>query len=77
MWLIGECNDADAVNTRMCWADRMWDVLQKETAVQKRKTALRVDVANAVRRLWKVGADGRADPCVDSGNYRPSRHLPE
>jgi hypothetical protein len=39
----------------------MWDVLQKETAVQKGKgkTALRVDVANAVRRLWKVGADGR------------------
>jgi hypothetical protein len=29
----------------------MWDVLQKETAVQKGKTALRVkDVANAVRR---------------------------
>jgi hypothetical protein len=37
----------------------MWDVLQKETAVQKGKTALRVDVANAVRRLWKVEADGR------------------
>jgi hypothetical protein len=37
----------------------MWDVLQKETAVQKGKTALRVDVANAVRRLWKVDADGR------------------
>jgi hypothetical protein len=36
----------------------MWDVLQKETAVQK-GTALRVDVANAVRRLWKVDADGR------------------
>ena len=30
-----------------------------ETAVQKGKTALRVDVANAVRRLWKVDADGR------------------
>jgi hypothetical protein len=30
-----------------------------ETAVQKGKTALRVDVANAVRRLWKVTADGR------------------
>jgi hypothetical protein len=27
--------------------------------VQKGKTALRVDVANAVRRLWKVDADGR------------------
>jgi hypothetical protein len=37
----------------------MWDVLQKETAVQKGKTALRVDVANAVRRLWKVDADER------------------
>jgi hypothetical protein len=37
----------------------MWDVLQKETAVQKGKTALRVDVANAARRLWKVDADGR------------------
>jgi hypothetical protein len=42
-----------------CWADRMWDVLQKETAVQKAKAALRVDVANAVRRLWKADADGR------------------
>jgi hypothetical protein len=41
------------------WADRMWDVLQKETAVQKGKTALHVDVANAVRRLWKVDDDGR------------------
>jgi hypothetical protein len=29
---------------------RMWEVLQKETAVQKGKSALRVDVANAVRR---------------------------
>jgi hypothetical protein len=37
----------------------MWDVLQKETAVQKGKIALRVDVVNAVRRLWKVDADGR------------------
>jgi hypothetical protein len=34
-----------------CWADWMWDVLKKGTAVQKGKTALRVDVANAVRRL--------------------------
>jgi hypothetical protein len=37
----------------------MWNVLQKETAVQKGKTALRVDVANAVRGLWKGGAGGR------------------
>jgi hypothetical protein len=37
----------------------MWDVLQKETAVQKGKAVLRADVADAVRRLWKVGADGR------------------
>jgi hypothetical protein len=41
-------------------ADRMWEVLlKKETAVQKGKTTLRVDVANAVRRLWKVYDDGR------------------
>jgi hypothetical protein len=32
-------------------------VLQKETAMQKGKTALRVDVANDVRQLWKAGAD--------------------
>jgi hypothetical protein len=57
--VIGECNGAGAVDTRICWADRMWDVLQKETAVKKGKTALRVDVANAVRRLRKVDADGR------------------
>jgi hypothetical protein len=37
----------------------MWELLKKETAVQKGKTALRVDVANAVRRLWKVDDDGR------------------
>ena len=44
---------------RTGWADRMWEVLKKETAVQKEKTALRVDVANAVRRLWKADDDGR------------------
>jgi hypothetical protein len=33
----------------------MWDVLKQETTVQKGKTALRVDVANAVRRLWMEG----------------------
>ena len=57
--MIGECNDVDAVAARTGWADRMWEVLKKETAVQKVKTALRVDVANAVRRLWKVDDDGR------------------
>jgi hypothetical protein len=36
----------------------MWEVLKKETAVQKGKMALRVDVANAVRRLRKVDDDG-------------------
>ena len=36
----------------------MWDVLQKETAVQKGKTELRVDVANAV--LPKCGFNGDA-----------------
>jgi hypothetical protein len=46
----------------------MWDVLQKETAVQKGKTALRVDVANVVRRLWKVDGDGRGSLRVGSGN---------
>jgi hypothetical protein len=53
MYVIGECNDADAdaVDTRTCWADRMWDVLQKETAVQKGEIALRVDMVNDVRQL--------------------------
>jgi hypothetical protein len=37
----------------------MWEVLKKETVVQKGKPALRVDVANAVRLLWKVDDDGR------------------
>jgi hypothetical protein len=32
---------------------------ERKTTVQKGKTVLRVDVANAVRRLWKVDADGR------------------
>jgi hypothetical protein len=67
--VIGECNGADAVSARTCWADRMWDVLQKETAVQKGKTALRVDVANAVRRLWKAGA-------VMGGSLRGPRERP-
>jgi hypothetical protein len=35
----------------------MWEVLKKETAVQKGKTALRVGVAGDLRRLWKVGDD--------------------
>jgi hypothetical protein len=39
--VIGECNDVDAVAARTGWADRMWEVLKKETAVQKWKTALR------------------------------------
>jgi hypothetical protein len=30
----------------------MWDVLRKGTVVQKRNTALRVDVADAMKRLW-------------------------
>jgi hypothetical protein len=38
----------------------MWEVLKKGTAVQKEKTALRMnDVANAVRRLWKTDEEGR------------------
>jgi hypothetical protein len=57
----------------------MWDVLQKEIAVQKVKTALRVDVAaNAVRRLRKGDADGRVPAwAVGSGNDRPTRKLLE
>jgi hypothetical protein len=49
--VIGECNDVDAVAALTGWADRIWEALKKEIAVQKGKTALRVDVANAVRRL--------------------------
>jgi hypothetical protein len=41
--VIGECNDVDDVAARTGWGDRMWDALQKEVAVQKGKTALRVD----------------------------------
>jgi hypothetical protein len=37
----------------------MWEVLKKETAVQKGKTALRMDVAHDVWQLWKVDGDGR------------------
>jgi hypothetical protein len=36
----------------------MWEVLKKETAVQKGKTALRMDVAHDVWQLWKVDGDG-------------------
>ena len=56
--MIGECNGVGAVAARTGWVDRMWEVLKKETAVQKGKMALRVDVANAVRRLRKVDDDG-------------------
>jgi hypothetical protein len=31
----------------------MWEVLRKETAVQKGKTALRVDGADAIKWLWE------------------------
>jgi hypothetical protein len=48
----------------------MWDVLQKETAVQKGKTAMRVDVANAAWRLLEVDGDGRV-PAWDPGTTGP------
>jgi hypothetical protein len=69
--VIGECNDADAV---------MLPVLAHAGPIgcgmQKGKTALHVDVANSVRRLWKVDDDGRIHAWAP-GNDRPSRHLPE
>jgi hypothetical protein len=37
----------------------MCDVLRKNTAVQKGKTALRVDVADAMKRLWERDEHGR------------------
>jgi hypothetical protein len=45
----------------------MCEVLKKETPVQKGKTALRVDVANAVRRLWKVDDDDGRFPAWAPG----------
>jgi hypothetical protein len=37
----------------------MWEVLRKETTVQSGRTALRTDVADAMKRLWARGEHGR------------------
>jgi hypothetical protein len=68
--VVGECNDADAVDTRRtCWADRMWDVLQKETAVQKGKTTLRV-------WTWRMLYGGCGRWMLMGGSLRGLRERP-
>ena len=57
--VIGECNDDVAVQARSEWGDRMWEVLRKETTVQSGRTALRTDVADAMKRLWARDEHGR------------------
>jgi hypothetical protein len=66
--VIGECNYAGAVDTRTCWADQMWDVLQKETAVQKGKTAL--------LWTWRVLYGGCGRWMLMGGSLRGPRERP-
>jgi hypothetical protein len=51
--VIGECNDDDAVQARSAWGIECGRCCGKKgTAVQKGKTTLRVDVADAMEQLW-------------------------
>ena len=54
--VIGECPGKRAVEIRTDWADRMWRLVQEETMDSKAPLAL--DVANALRRMWKVEDGG-------------------
>ena len=68
--VIGECNDDVAVQARSEWGDRMWEVLRKETTVQSGRTALRTDVADAMKRLWARDEHGRI-PAWTPGSVGP------
>ena len=54
--VIGECPGAKAVGIRTARADRMGKLMQKETTDSKAPLAL--DVANALKRMWKVEEGG-------------------
>jgi hypothetical protein len=64
--VIGECPGERAVEIRTDWAKRMWALVQKETV--NSKAPLDLDVANALKRMWKVeegGAPKMWQPGID------------
>jgi hypothetical protein len=54
--VVGECGHAKAVEIRVDWAKRMWELVQVETS--RRTSPLDIDVANALQRMWKVEEGG-------------------
>jgi hypothetical protein len=54
--VIGGCSDEWAVEIRTDWAKRMWALVQNETVDSK--APLDLDVANALKRMWKVEEGG-------------------
>jgi hypothetical protein len=56
MCVIGECPGERAVTIRTDWAKRMWALVQKEA--KNSKAPLDMDVANELKRMWKVEQGG-------------------
>jgi hypothetical protein len=54
--VIGECPGERAVEIRTDWAKRMWALVQKKTV--DLTAPLDLDVANALKRMWKVEEGG-------------------
>jgi hypothetical protein len=54
--VVGECGYDKAVEIRVDWAKRMWELVQAETS--RRTSPLDMDVANALQRMWKVEEGG-------------------
>ena len=53
LWhVVGECGHAKAVEIRVDWAKKMWELVQAETS--RPKNALDLGVAKALQRMWKV-----------------------
>jgi hypothetical protein len=50
--VVGECGHAKAVEIRVDWAKRMWELVQAE--ISRRTSPLDMDVANALQRMWKA-----------------------
>jgi len=54
--VVGECGHAKAVEIRVDWAKKMWELVQAETS--RRKFPLDLGVAKALQRMWKVEEGG-------------------
>jgi hypothetical protein len=48
--VLRECGHTKAVEIRVDWAKRMWELVQAETS--RRTSPLDMDVASALQRMW-------------------------